>query len=140
MYCKFLKLTNGENIMVTTDDNCETFAGKEFIDIVDPVLISSFRFPRGNMVVESFVMQPWIKMAVKDVMKIPVKSIVVAADVQEMAISQYKTFVEESVNEISRDLTEEDIEETFKEFLNTTESGEEEEENDDDGSRNRTYH
>jgi hypothetical protein len=126
--------------MVTTDDNCETFAGKEFIDIVDPVLISSFRFPRGNMVVESFVMQPWIKMAVKDVMKIPVKSIVVAADVQEMAISQYKTFVEESVNEISRDLTEEDIEETFKEFLNTTESGEEEEENDDDGSRNRTYH
>ena len=137
MYCKFLKLTNGENIIVSTDDNCETFVDKEFIDIVDPVLISSFRFPKGNMVVESFIMQPWIKMAVKDVMRIPVKNIVVATDVQEIAVSQYKTFVEESVNEVSSELTEEDIEDTLDEFFSEAGDGEEEEE---DGPSDRTYH
>jgi hypothetical protein len=137
MYCKFLKLTNGENIIVSTDDNCETFADKEFIDIVDPVLISSFRFPKGSMVVESFVMQPWIKMAVKDVMRLPVKNIVVATDVQEMAVVQYKSFVEESVNEITSELTEEDIEETLNEFLSDAGDGEEDQE---DGPTDRTYH
>lgn len=137
MYCKYLKLTNGENIIVSTDDNCETFADKEFIDIVDPVLISSYRFPRGSMVVESFIMQPWIKMAVKDVMRIPVKNIVVATDVQEMAVSQYKTFVEESVNEVTNELTEEDIEETLNEFLSDAGDGEEDEE---DGPRDYTLH
>jgi hypothetical protein len=137
MYCKYLKLTNGENIIVSTDDNCETFNNKEFIDIVDPVLISSFRFPKGNMVVESFVMQPWIKMAKKDVMRIPVNNIVVATDVQEMAVSQYKTFVEESVNEVSNELTEEDIEETLNEFFSDADDGEEDQE---DGPTDRTYH
>ena len=137
MYCKFLKLTNGENIIVSTDDDCETFVNKEFIDIVDPVLISSFRFPKGNMVVESFVMQPWIKMAKKDVMRIPVNNIVVATDVQEMAVSQYKTFVDESVNEVSSELTEDDIEETLNEYFSDAGDGEEEEE---DGPTDRTYH
>jgi len=137
MYCKFLKLTNGENIIVSTDDNCDTFTNKEFIDIVDPVLISSFRFPKGNMIVESFVMQPWIKMAKKDVMRLPVNNIVVATDVQEMAVSQYKTFVEESVNEVTSELTEEDIEETLNEFCSDAGDGEEEEE---DGPTDRTYH
>jgi hypothetical protein len=137
MYCKFLKLTNGENIIVSTDDDCETFVNKEFINIVDPVLISSFRFPKGNMVVESFVMQPWIKMAKKDVMRIPVNNIVVATDVQEMAVSQYKTFVDESVNEVSSELTEDDIEETLNEYFSDAGDGEEEEE---DGPTDRTYH
>ena len=137
MYCKFLKLTNGENIIVSTDDNCETFVNKEFIDIVDPVLISSFRFPKGNMVVESFIMQPWIKMAKKDVMRLPVNNIVVATDVQEMAVSQYKTFVDESVNEVSSELTEDDIEETLNEYFSDTGDGEEDEEN---GPTDRTYH
>ena len=136
MYCKFLKLTNGENIIVSTDDNCETFVNKEFIDIVDPVLISSFRFPKGNMVVESFVMQPWIKMAKKDVMRLPVNNIVVATDVQEMAVNQYKTFVDESVNEVSSELTEDDIEETLNEYFSDAGDGEE----DEDGPTDRTYH
>lgn len=137
MYCKFLKLTNGENIIVSTDDNCETFVNKEFIDIVDPVLISSFRFPKGNMVVESFVMQPWIKMAKNDVMRLPVNNIVVATDVQEMAVNQYKTFVDESVNEVSSELTEDDIEETLNEYFSDAGDGEEDEEN---GPTDRTYH
>jgi hypothetical protein len=137
MYCKFLKLTNGENIIVSTDDDCKTFINKEFIDIVDPVLISSFRFPKGNMVVESFVMQPWIKMAKKDVMRLPVNNIVVAADVQEMAASQYKTFVDESVHEVSKELTEEDIEETLDEYFSDAGNSEEDEE---DGPTDRTYH
>ena len=137
MYCKFLKLTNGENIIVSTDDNCDTFTNKEFIDIVDPVLISSFRFPKGNMIVESFVMQPWIKMAKKDVMRLPVNNIVVATDIQEMAVSQYKTFVDESVNEVSSELTEDDIEETLNEYFSDAGDSEEEEE---DGPTDRTYH
>lgn len=113
MHCKFLKLTNGEDIIVQTDDTCESLNKKEFISVIDPVLIASMRIPRGPMVIETYIMQPWIKMAKADVVQIPTKNIIVAVDVHEMAEKQYLQYVEESnsrnvISETTEDLTEEE--------------------------------
>lgn len=96
MFCKLLKLTNGENLIVTTDDACETFKNKEFLDVVDPVQVGVIRMPRGNMIIESYVLQPWIRMATTDVVRIPVHNIIVAVDLQDSAKTQYEEFVNTS--------------------------------------------
>lgn len=93
MHYKLLKLINGEDIIVTTDDNCDTFLNKEFIYVVDPIQITSIRLPRGTMIVESHILQPWLKMVKSDVIKIPTKSIVLAMDLTDSAIVQYKQYV-----------------------------------------------
>lgn len=96
MFCKLLKLTNGESLIVTTDDACDSFAGKEFLDVVDPVQVGTIRVPRGNMIIESYVLQPWIRMAKADLVKIPVHNIIVAVDLQDQAKEQYEDFVKTS--------------------------------------------
>ena len=93
MHCKFIKLTNGEDIIVQTDDTCDTISNKEFISVVDPVLIFSMRRNHGNMIIESYVMQPWIKMGKIDVVQLPTKNIVVAVDIHEMAEKQYMAYI-----------------------------------------------
>lgn len=145
MYCKFLKLINGDNLIVTTDDECKTFKGKEFLSCVDPVQVGTIRFPRGTMVVESYVLQPWIKMSIDDVVQIPVSSIVVAVDVQEMAFNQYKKYVEETskLNESdSYEQLEFDNEhEAFDDFLEAVLGSDNEEEEDDRiGRADKTLH
>lgn len=143
MFCKYLKLINGENLIVTTDDDCKTFKGKEFLNCVDPVQVGTIKFPRGSMVIESYVLQPWIKMSVDDVVQIPVRSIVVAVDVQDMAFKQYKKFVEEYANldtELQEALDYED-QQDFEDFIDSVLGSDNEEEDDDrTGRADRTLH
>jgi len=144
MFCKYLKLTNGDNLIVTTDDDCQTLKGKEFLICADPVQVGTLRVPRGSMIIESIVLQPWIKISVDNVIKIPVTSILVAVDVHEIAYNQYKNFVEEYENynfEISEDMESNDYREKFQDFLDNI-MGQDNEEDEDDRIRrtDRTYH
>lgn len=135
MYCKYLKLSNGEDLIVSTEDACDSFRGKEFIDVKDPVLISVMRFNRGTALVESFVMLPWIKMAKTETVKIPVQNIVAAVDVQKLAEEQYKMYLENAPQQLTQPdeiVPENDIDEFINEMTN--------EEDDDDGNYNRTLH
>ena len=148
MYYKFFKLINGEDIIAVTDDPCETFEDKEFIDIVDPVLICAYRIPREKGIMETYVMQTWMKMAVQDVISLPVASILIAVDVQPKVIEQYDIFVIEA-NRSSSIATLEDgysddvMEELIEVAQEAMMSGNEEEEEDDysrSARRVRTFH
>lgn len=94
-YCKYLKLTNGENIIVTTDNDCKEFKQYKTINIVNPVELAVMRISNGPMIMESMTLQPWIKVAPNDVIEVPTESILLITDVKEEAIEQYKTFLEE---------------------------------------------
>lgn len=149
MYCKFLKLTNGEDIIVRTDDACDTFSGKEFIDVEDPVLIMSVRIPRGQLIIETYSIQPWIKMVKTGTIRIPTKSIIVAVDIHEMAEKQYYQYLKDykgkdafsADNNFETDDEEETEDEELEDFLLSLREDSEEE---DDGTpRNkagRTIH
>ncbi len=145
MYCKFLKLINGDNLIVTTDDECKSFKDKEFLNCVDPVQVGTVRYPRGTMVVESYVLQPWIKMSVDDVVQIPVSSIVVAVDVQELAFKQYTKYLEsmDELNSFEEELIElGDDPEAFEDFITSVLGSDNEEEEDERFGRadTRTLH
>lgn len=138
MHCKFLKLTNGEDLIVQTEDRCETLKEKEFIKVIEPVLISAFRYPHGHVVLETYTMQPWIKMANSNVINIPTTSIIVATDVHESAEKQYYQYVEETNQRKTfkenpfASSEEEDDEETLEAIIQSLNDLDDEE--DDDGT------
>lgn len=150
MYCKFLKLSNGDDIIVQTNDLCESFKDKEFLEVTEPVLISSMRIPRGPVIIETYVMQPWIKMARANVVSIPTTSIIVAVDVHEIAEEQYFEFVEESNKKrnnseesILLDDQDESAQDMLEAFLQSMNETSDEEEDDDGNTRvgvGRTIH
>lgn len=139
MYCKFLKLTSGENLIVSTEDDCVELVDKKYVEVSEPVEIHSMKMPYAGGIIESYVMQPWLKMSAKEVLRIPAHNILVATNVMEKAESQYKQFILEydqmalaTDEEIDKalasddDLTEDEIEE--EDYDSWTDSGE------------RTYH
>ena len=111
MYCKFLKLTSGENLIVSTEDECIDLADKKYIEVSEPVEIHSMKMPYAGGVIESYMMQPWLKMSAKEVLKIPARNVVIATNVLERAETQYKQFIIEYEN--SAMATEEDIEQAL---------------------------
>lgn len=129
MYCKLLKLINGESVIGYTESDCNTLE-KGFIELRDPVLVSSIRVPMERVVVETFVMQTWLKMSSSNIVKVPVSSVIVATDVLEKVESQYKHYLAEMSNikltdEELQTLAESSQEDEFLDFM---------EEEDDDGS------
>jgi len=93
MYCKFLKLTSGENLIVSTEDECMDLADKKYIEVSEPVEIHSMKMPYAGGVIESYIMQPWLKMSAKEVLRIPARNVVIVTNVLERAESQYKQFI-----------------------------------------------
>ena len=136
MYCKYLKLVNGDNIIVTTEDECKSFKNKEFLECYNPVQVVVVKFPRGNYVVESHMFQPWIKMIASNTIQIPISSVIVVVDIEEEIVKQYTKFIE-NTNKLDDDrvsLQEETLEQDqdmIRELLNALTSNESEE--DDDG-------
>ena len=140
MYCKFIKLTSGENLIVSTEDMCDKLDEKKYIEVSEPVVIHSMRMPYGGGFVESYIMQPWLKMSSKEVLRLPVRNILIATNLLEKAEFQYKQFIVEY--ESSELATEEDIDEALS-GVDDISGNEITEEDDNDGWRSgsdRTYH
>ena len=140
MYCKFLKLTSGENLIVSTEDECVELVDKKYVEVTEPVEIHSMKMPYAGGMIESYIMQPWLKMSAKEALRIPAHNIVIATNVLEKAESQYKQFILEY--EQHAVATEEDIEQALSGDDNNDESEISEEDEDDSwtDSGSRTYH
>lgn len=141
MQCKFLKLTNGDDVIAMVSDDYLPGATISFIQIQDPVLISSARFPRGNMIVETYLMQPWIKMSRSNIMIIPTTSILTAVDITDSAQEQYNDFLQmqnSGEEDVTERLSGSDILQQIMEAVAARDELYDEEEEDDGATR--TYH
>ena len=140
MYCKFIKLTSGENLIVSTEDECNELDTKNYIEVSEPVVIHSMKLPYQGGFIESYIMQPWLKMATKEVLRLPVRNIIIATNLLEKAESQYKQFIVEY--DSFEMATEEDIDEALSGGVDI--DGNEITEEDDNDSwtsgSDRTYH
>lgn len=115
-YCKFLKLTNGEEIIVTTDNDCSDFKNDKYLSVIDAVEIKAMQIVRGQQIIETQTMQPWIRLAKDDIIQIPTDNILVAVDVEDDVVDQYAKFLYEqhikaSPNEDREELIENLLEE-----------------------------
>jgi hypothetical protein len=140
MYCKFLKLTSGENLIVSTEDECMDLADKKYIEVSEPVEIHSMKMPYAGGVIESYMMQPWLKMSAKEVLRIPARNVVIVTNVLEKAESQYKQFIIEY--DSLEMATEEDIEQALSGDDDSSDNEISEEEDNDSWSNSgeRTLH
>lgn len=139
MYCKFLKLTSGENLIVSTEDDCVELVDKKYVEVSEPVEIHSMKMPYAGGVIESYVMQPWLKMSAKEVLRIPAHNILIATNVMEKAETQYKQFILE-YDQMAL-ATDEDIDKALASDDDLTEDESEEEDYDSwTDSGDRTYH
>jgi hypothetical protein len=140
MYCKFLKLTSGENLIVSTEDECMDLVDKKYIEVTEPVEIQSMKMPYAGGVIESYIMQPWLKMSAKEVLRIPARNVVIVTNVLEKAESQYKQFIIEY--DSFEMATEEDIEQALSGDDDSSDNEISEEEDNDSWSSSgeRTLH
>ena len=139
MHCKFLKLTSGENLIVSTEDDCIELVDKKYVEVSEPVEIHSMKMPYAGGIIESYVMQPWLKMSAKEVLRIPAHNILVATNVMEKAETQYKQFIlEYDQLEIK---TDEEVEEALASDDDSTDDDFEEDDYDSwTDSGDRVYH
>lgn len=139
MYCKFLKLTSGENLIVSTEDDCVELVDKKYVEISEPVEIHSMKMPYAGGIIESYVMQPWLKMSAKEILRIPAHNILIATNVMEKAETQYKQFILE-YDQVTL-ATDEEIDKAITSDEELTEDESEEEDYDSwTDSGDRTYH
>lgn len=124
LHYKFLKLTTGEGIICTTDDPCDDWYNRQTISILNPVTINSIKIPRGDMIVESYLMYPWLSFTEDSVMEIPTSRIVVALNVKQGLIKNYLEYImnrsEDSSEEYSTEFSDEE-QELIDEIMNNLE-------------------
>lgn len=143
MQCKFLKLTNGDDIIAMVGDEFMSTTTMSHVQIQDPVQISSARFPRGDMIMETYLMQPWIKMSRSNIMVIPTVTIVAAVDITDSAYEQYIEYLDMQIGEeeVARsNLEAVSSEDIFRHLMEAVAYREESDEEEEDDGTTRTYH
>jgi hypothetical protein len=119
---KLLKLVTGEDIICTTDKDFEIIKTSNSIQIIDPVIVKSIRYSRGNSIVESYVLQPWLRFAMESVYTIFTNSIVSVVDLDKKIIDLYTEFIKNEKNTELSDKNEQSMESKVKEFLENLKS------------------
>lgn len=137
IYYKLIKLTNGEVLIVQTDDPCDDWVSKPVISVLNPILMQSMRFPKGDSLIETYILHPWISFAEDEVIDLPTRNVLVILNPAQGLIMNYEEYIMRSSgnNEPS---TEEEETNSFEDFLDSLRGeGDQngEEENDSEGPR-----
>ena len=135
IYFKYIKLVSGDNIVCTTTDNCENVYKQKTISVTDPVVLNPIRIPKGNVLIESYVMYPWFSFSEEIEYKIPTSQVVLVVNIKDNLKKNYLRYL--AMQDNDDDITEGDLfvdgdEDEIDEFLN--EMGEENENNENGGT------
>jgi hypothetical protein len=134
LYFKYIKLSSGESIVCTTTDNYENVYKQKTISVYEPVVLNPMRIPRGDVLVESYIMYPWFSFSQELEYKIPTSQIVLMVNIKENLKANYLRYL--SQQDDSDDLLEDDYTEDeegmIEEFLNNF--GEDNDKENNDGS------
>ena len=126
MNCKFIKLSTGDDLIVSTQDSLDDLDSKKYIEISRPVVIHSIRVPHDGGVIESYIMKPWVKMVKDEVIRIPVSSIIITGNVIEVAEKHYEEFLAADTAPVEgiEDMEDEIIDDILDNLFDNTESSE----------------
>ena len=132
LYFKYIKLSSGDCIVCTTTDNCENIYKQKTISIYDPVVLNPMRVPRGDVLVESYIMYPWFSFSEEVEYKIPTSQVVLIVNIKETLKKNYLRYLSQQADsdELEEDEYTEDEEGMIEEFLNNFGEDNEKESND----------
>jgi len=126
-YYKLIKLSSGDNIICTTEDDCKDFFKKKAITVHNPVVLNTIRLPRGTSILESYVLIPWFTFSDSEIYEIATQQIITTSNLKEGLVKNYKTFLEnrekEDEEEETKDMTVEELQEeapaALQQLMNT---------------------
>ena len=123
---KILKLVSGEDIVCTIENYSRNIRQREYIVVKNPVLLNQVRIPRGPVIVESYILSPWVALSPNEEFEIPTQHIIVVSDAKETLQDNYNTFIESRKNKLESADTDDDsdfdLDETIDNFLKRNES------------------
>ena len=123
-YYKYLKLTNGDNIICKTTKDYKSITRSKSLTVKQPVVLSQIRMPRNNVLIESYIMYPLFSFSGEEVYTIPTSQIVLVINIKENLKNNYLTYLSERDEEEDVLIPDDDEdvietgEETIEEFLN----------------------
>lgn len=116
MFYKVFKLTTGDTLVGLTEDNCESFKGKEFVEILNPVKInvikSPYLHPRlGRVFMQTHTLECLLNLSSETSVRIPVSCVLFAVDANDAVIDNYEKFNDSVGEDEEEELQEEKREE-----------------------------
>jgi hypothetical protein len=134
-----LKLTSGETVIGHVDNHSNIY-DRRFVTIKNPAILNHVRIPKGNFLLESYILLPWCSFSSEEYFNIPTSQIITAAKVKEELKNNYIDFImrkndkssseEETVLDFDEDDGMEEFMNTLEGRLEDDETGEEENEDD----------
>lgn len=147
LFCKYIKLANGDNIVALTDDNCTNLLDTRVVIVMDPMIVTPIRIPRMNQILESYVLHPWLPLTDSNIAEIQSSHIVSAVEARDTFREQYENFIKQTNDELhdqNDDLTVEENLSQAQELLKIlSKQTDEEDDEQSDGSwepTSRTLH
>jgi len=120
-YYKLIKLSSGDNIICTTEDDCKDFIKKKIISVHNPVVINTIRVPRGTSILESYILIPWFNFSDSEIYEISTQQIVTTSNIKDGLVKNYQTFLENreknDEEEETKDISVEDLQEEDPDIL-----------------------
>jgi hypothetical protein len=119
LYYKYVKLVSGDGIICTTLDNYENLYDLKTIKVSSPVVLNPVRIPRGDVLVESYIMYPWFSFSEETEYTIPTAQILFAVNIKETLKKNYLTYLSNREDEGDDELIDDDEFEEDEELFNT---------------------
>jgi hypothetical protein len=122
----FVKLSNGDNLMCTTFTNISQVQGIQFLEVIDPIQIFSFKMPHNGNIIEKFIFQAWTPFSKTTATMIPINNVVFVGHLKDYFIERYIDYItdpnaqqvlQESGPEVMEDDDETTVEEMTEELL-----------------------
>lgn len=133
LHYRYLKLTNGDNIICKTEDDCSNIHTRQTICITDPVMVNHMRIPRGHMIIETYGLTAWAAFVEENVFSIPTNTIVMSANINENAKTNYIEYLNQlnstQVDEIVEEKNVGSLTKQVLSMLNMEDTNENQEEN-----------
>lgn len=89
----FVKLSNGDNIMCTTFDNISQIKSLQFLEVIDPIQVFSFKMPHNGAIIEKFIIQAWAPFSSSSATIIPINNVVFVGQLKEFFIERYIDYI-----------------------------------------------
>jgi len=142
--CKYIKFTNGENIICLTDDNFANLSNHRMVAIMEPMLVSPLRFPRQGKIVETYILHPWMPVSDERVVEISTIGIISAVEARQSFREQYEEFIDTRDKDLPEsDTADEDLDKAqaiIKHMFETQNEDEDDEIYETTGNSNRRLH
>jgi hypothetical protein len=121
-YYKYVKLTTGDCLVCKTDEEYNNVHELKTIKLIDPVVLTPFRLPKEEVLIESYIMYPWFSFSETSEYTISTQQVVFCVGIKEKLKENYLAFLdqrkEHDVAALEAETNNEEVSEITEQMIN----------------------